>query len=161
MMSTANTDGANTIRSSSISFNNWTVYNGDDSVAFKGNSTDISVRDSNFYNGLGIAIGSVGQYDGEYEVIQGVTVNNVTFHATTHAVSGFLLPTTIKGSDDTDSHFNIYSSSTSKRGRAIKSAIPRMEEAGDWVVSLLNLVIDLLLYLINTNTTLLITWRPG
>lgn len=96
---TANTDGADTIRSSHIQFTNWTVDNGDDSISFKGNSTDISVRDSNFYNGLGIAIGSVGRYDGEYEVIQGVTVENVTFHATTHAVcclalswKGFLPP---------------------------------------------------------------------
>ncbi|KAJ4393820.1 hypothetical protein N0V93_003035 [Gnomoniopsis smithogilvyi] len=81
----SNTDGADTIRSSYINFNNWTVYNGDDSISFKGNSTNISVKNSNFYNGLGIAIGSVGQYDGEYEVIQGVSVNNVTFHATSHA----------------------------------------------------------------------------
>lgn len=86
MLSEANTDGADTIRSSYINFKNWTVYNGDDSIAFKGNSTNITVRDSNFYDGLGIAIGSVGQYDGEYEVIQGVAVENVTFHSTTHAV---------------------------------------------------------------------------
>lgn len=81
-----NTDGADTIRSSHISFNNWTVYNGDDSISLKGNSTNISITNSHFHNGLGIAIGSIGQYDGEYEIIQGLTVDNVTFTKTQHAV---------------------------------------------------------------------------
>lgn len=88
----ANTDGANTIRSSNISFSNWIVYNGDDSLSLKGNSTEISIRDCLFSGGLGIAIGSIGQYNGEYEVIQGVTVDNITYNNTLHAVrSAFFL----------------------------------------------------------------------
>ncbi|KAF3761416.1 family 28 glycoside hydrolase [Cryphonectria parasitica EP155] len=83
--SASNTDGADTIRSSNITFDNWTVYNGDDSIALKGNSTDITIRNSQFYDGLGIAIGSIGQYDGVYEVIQGLTVDNITYSDTLHA----------------------------------------------------------------------------
>lgn len=86
MASSANTDGADTIRSSNITFNNWTVYNGDDSISLKGNSTDITIANSKFFNGLGIAIGSIGQYDGVYEVIQGLTVENITYENTLHAV---------------------------------------------------------------------------
>ncbi|PSR79395.1 putative exo-polygalacturonase [Coniella lustricola] len=81
----SNTDGADTIRSSNIAFNNWTVYNGDDSISVKANSTNISITNSHFYNGLGIAIGSIGQYDGVYEAINGVTVDNITYTDTTYA----------------------------------------------------------------------------
>lgn len=62
------------------------MYNGDDSLSLKGNSTDISIKDSFFSGGLGIAIGSIGQYNGEYEVIQGLTVDNITYDTTLHAV---------------------------------------------------------------------------
>lgn len=64
------------------------MYNGDDSISLKGNSTDISITNSDFHNGLGIAIGSIGQYEGEYEIIQGLTVDNCSFTKTEHAVSG-------------------------------------------------------------------------
>jgi hypothetical protein len=83
----ANTDGADTIRSSHIKFNNWTVYNGDDSLSLKANSTDISITNSKFYNGLGIALGSIGQYNGQYETIERLTVKNISYHNTLHAVS--------------------------------------------------------------------------
>lgn len=82
----ANTDGANTIRSSNIRFNNWTVYNGDDSIAVKANSTDITIENSKFYNGLGIALGSIGQLDNEYETIEGLNVRNCDFDNTLHVL---------------------------------------------------------------------------
>ncbi|CRG87005.1 hypothetical protein PISL3812_04018 [Talaromyces islandicus] len=65
----SNTDGADTIYSSHITFRNWTVDNGDDRISLKANSTDISIYDYRLYNGLGIAIGSIGQYDGAVEII--------------------------------------------------------------------------------------------
>ncbi|KAF2969627.1 hypothetical protein GQX73_g3884 [Xylaria multiplex] len=86
-VSSSNTDGADTIRSSHIKFNNWTVYNGDDSLAFKANSTDISITNSRFFNGLGIALGSIGQYKDQYETVERVKVENVHFGNTLHAVS--------------------------------------------------------------------------
>jgi hypothetical protein len=53
----------------------------------KGNSTDIKVTNSKFYNGLGIAIGSIGQYKSQFETIERITVNNVAYENTLHAVS--------------------------------------------------------------------------
>lgn len=84
--STANTDGGDTIRSSHIKFNNWTVYNGDDSLSLKANSTDISITNCDFYDGLGIALGSIGQYKDQVETIERFHVDNIRFHNTLHAV---------------------------------------------------------------------------
>ncbi|KAJ5288155.1 hypothetical protein N7478_003841 [Penicillium angulare] len=81
----SNTDGADTIRSSHITFNNWTVYNGDDSIALKANSTDIKITNSKFFNGLGIAIGSIGQYKDQFETVERVTVDNINYDNTLHA----------------------------------------------------------------------------
>ncbi|OOQ90343.1 Alpha-L-rhamnosidase rgxB [Penicillium brasilianum] len=81
----SNTDGADTIRSSHITFNNWTVYNTDDSLSMKANSTDIIITNSKFYNGLGIAMGSIGQYKDQFETIERITVNNVEYDNTLHA----------------------------------------------------------------------------
>ncbi|KAK7046551.1 galacturan 1,4-alpha-galacturonidase B [Favolaschia claudopus] len=82
----SNTDGADTIRSSFIKFDNWTVYNGDDSISLKGNSTDISITNCHFNRGLGIALGSIGQYKGEFETIERLYVDNIFFENTDHAV---------------------------------------------------------------------------
>ncbi|KAE8375862.1 pectin lyase fold/virulence factor [Aspergillus bertholletiae] len=86
IVSSSNTDGADTIRSSHIQFNNWTVYNGDDSISLKGNSTDITITNSNFYNGLGIALGSIGQYKDQFETIERLNVSNINYHNTLHAM---------------------------------------------------------------------------
>ncbi|KAF2222332.1 putative exo-polygalacturonase [Elsinoe ampelina] len=82
----SNTDGADTFFSSNIRFNNWTVYNGDDSISTKANSTDISITNSKFYNGLGIALGSIGQYKGNFETIERLHIENITFVNTLHAI---------------------------------------------------------------------------
>lgn len=83
----ANTDGADTIRSSHITFNNWTVYNGDDSISMKANSTDITITNSKLYDGLGIAFGSIGQYYRQFETIERIRIENITYDNTLHAVS--------------------------------------------------------------------------
>ncbi|KAF5519098.1 Alpha-L-rhamnosidase rgxB [Colletotrichum aenigma] len=82
----SNTDGADTIRSSNIKFNNWTVYSGDDSISLKANSTDVSITNSKLYNGLGIALGSIGQYKGQFETIERLNVKDCYFDNTLHAV---------------------------------------------------------------------------
>lgn len=84
--SSRNTDGADTIYSSHITFRNWEVDNGDDSISLKANSTDIVIEDSLFHRGLGIAIGSIGQYKDVWETIERLRVRNVTFDKTLHAV---------------------------------------------------------------------------
>lgn len=71
--------------SSYITFRNWEVHNGDDSIAMKRNSTNILIEDSTFYDGLGVAIGSIGQYLGEYEVVRDVLVRNITCIGTRYA----------------------------------------------------------------------------
>ncbi|KAL6915398.1 hypothetical protein FSST1_006893 [Fusarium sambucinum] len=81
----SNTDGADTINSSHITMDNWTVWNGDDSIALKGNSTNITITNSRFYNGLGIAVGSLGQFYGEREVVEHFRGSNLTFENTLHA----------------------------------------------------------------------------
>lgn len=60
--------------------------NGDDSLSFKANSTDIIVRDCTFTRGLGVAIGSVGQYVGVFETIERISITRIKFLDTLHAV---------------------------------------------------------------------------
>lgn len=82
---TLNTDGVDTMFSDNITFRRWSVTNGDDSISPKANSTNILIEDCDFYNGAGIAIGSVGQYPGRYERVANVTARDVRFHNTKHA----------------------------------------------------------------------------
>lgn len=49
------------------------------------NSTNILMEDCDFYSGLGVAIGSIGQFSDRYETIENVTARNVTFHNTRYA----------------------------------------------------------------------------
>lgn len=80
-----NTDGADTIFSDSITFDRWTVDNGDDSISLKANSTNIIIKNSTFYRGLGVAIGSIGQYEGVFETIENVSVSDITMYKARNA----------------------------------------------------------------------------
>src|ERR1700742_469359 len=73
-----NTDGVDTLFSNNITFRNFTIVNGDDSIAMKANSTNILIQDSTFHKGLGVAIGSIGQYPGVFERIVNVTAERIT-----------------------------------------------------------------------------------
>lgn len=59
---TVNTDGSDTWNSDQILMQNWTVQNGDDCIAAKGNTTNLTVRNVTCHLGNGMTIGSVGQY---------------------------------------------------------------------------------------------------
>lgn len=59
--------------------------NGDDSISAKANSTDITITNSTFYNGLGIAIGSIGQYKGAFETVERIHAKDINFIDTLHA----------------------------------------------------------------------------
>ncbi|KUI55797.1 Exopolygalacturonase X [Cytospora mali] len=75
-----NTDGWDTYRSSDITIMNSWVNNGDDCVSFKPNSTNILVE-STYCNGShGISVGSLGQYKGEYDIVENVYVANMSMH---------------------------------------------------------------------------------
>ncbi|OTA98664.1 glycoside hydrolase family 28 protein [Hypoxylon sp. CI-4A] len=78
--SSLNTDGADTVYADNITFRNWIVDNGDDSIAMKANSTNILIENCKFYTGLGVAIGSIGQYTGEFETIENVTARNIEIY---------------------------------------------------------------------------------
>ncbi|KHN97248.1 Pectin lyase fold protein [Metarhizium album ARSEF 1941] len=82
--STLNTDGCDTINSDHIIFRRWFVQNGDDAIALKRNSSHIYVHDSVFKGGQGLAMGSVGQYDGKYDYISDFYARNLTFIDTAH-----------------------------------------------------------------------------
>jgi galacturan 1,4-alpha-galacturonidase len=79
-----NTDGLDTMFSNNIHINRWTVVNGDDSISLKANSTNILITNCTFYNGLGIALGSIGQYLGAFETIENVTVSDLIAYKTLH-----------------------------------------------------------------------------
>lgn len=126
-MPSANTDGADTIFSSHIKFNNWTVYNGDDSLSLKANSTDITITNSKFVNGLGIAFGSIGQLKDQYETIERVYVENIEYEDTLHAVS-FL--NRLRKVAELTRLFRY----TSKHGQMTRMATHRMVEVEVWDV---------------------------
>ncbi|KAF3036395.1 hypothetical protein E8E11_003947 [Didymella keratinophila] len=85
VVSSSNTDGADTFFSLNLLFKNWTVYNGDDSFSAKANSSNITMLDSHFYHGLGIAIGSIGQYNDHFETVENLRAENIYFEDTLHA----------------------------------------------------------------------------
>ncbi|KAG6916616.1 hypothetical protein DXG01_006112 [Tephrocybe rancida] len=80
-----NTDGVDTMFSNRITFRNWTITGGDDNISLKANSTNILIQDSVFHGGLGVAIGSIGQYLGQFERIENVTAERVTCLKTRYA----------------------------------------------------------------------------
>ncbi|KAK4497820.1 hypothetical protein PRZ48_010474 [Zasmidium cellare] len=75
--SNVNTDGVDTVYANNITFLRWTVDNGDDSISMKQNSTNIYIADCDFYNGQSLAMGSIGQYPGQIEVIENVVAENI------------------------------------------------------------------------------------
>jgi galacturan 1,4-alpha-galacturonidase len=83
--STSNTDGADTVWTDNLVFRGWTVDNGDDAIAIKQNSTNILIEDCTFYRGQGFALGSIGQYDDQWVIIENVLARNITTHGTKYA----------------------------------------------------------------------------
>ncbi|KAL3443424.1 exo-polygalacturonase A [Aspergillus insuetus] len=73
-----NTDGWDTYRSSNIVIQNSRVVNTDDCVSFKPNSTGIIVQNLDCTGSHGISVGSLGQYQGETDLVEDIYVYNVT-----------------------------------------------------------------------------------
>ncbi|RPD81626.1 pectin lyase-like protein, partial [Lentinus tigrinus ALCF2SS1-7] len=74
---TQNTDGIDTFYTNNITLRHWDVTGGDDAVAPKANTSNLLVQDSHFHITSGVAIGSIGQYPGVYEVIENVTAERI------------------------------------------------------------------------------------
>lgn len=79
----SNADFLRQVYANNITFLRWTVDNGDDSITLKQNSTNIYVADCKFYNGQGIALGSIGQYPGQIEIMENFTARNIECYDTT------------------------------------------------------------------------------
>lgn len=83
--SNINTDGFDSVYANNITLERWWVRSGDDSISFKANSTNIYVNNCTFVDGLGFALGSIGQYEDEYETLENIYVSNVIIHGSEYA----------------------------------------------------------------------------
>lgn len=59
-----NTDGIDTYTTHNITIDGMVYQGGDDCIAFKANSSSVTVRNVTCVGGTGIAFGSVAQYEG-------------------------------------------------------------------------------------------------
>ncbi|KFX96561.1 hypothetical protein V490_03281 [Pseudogymnoascus sp. VKM F-3557] len=73
-----NTDGWDTYRSTDITIQNSYIVNGDDCVAFKPNSTNILIQNLVCTGSHGISVGSLGQYVGQFDIVENVHVYNIS-----------------------------------------------------------------------------------
>lgn len=74
-----NTDGFDTYRSNHVTIQDLWYNGGDDSISFKPNSTDVTVKNAVVLGSHGVSVGSIAQYPGIYDIIQNIYVQNVTF----------------------------------------------------------------------------------
>ncbi|KAF9488510.1 pectin lyase-like protein [Pleurotus eryngii] len=72
-----NTDGIDTYRSTNVSLLNWDITCGDDCLAIKGNSTDLTIRNITCRGGIGIAFGSLGQYANMSDNVRNVDMRDL------------------------------------------------------------------------------------
>ncbi|KAI0764410.1 glycoside hydrolase family 28 protein [Trametes elegans] len=72
-----NTDGWDIFRSDSVVIADSDVINGDDCVSFKPNATNVLVSNLSCNGSHGISVGSLGQYAGEYDIVQNVLATNI------------------------------------------------------------------------------------
>jgi polygalacturonase len=83
--SNVNTDGVDTVYADDITFLRWTIINGDDSISMKQNSTNIYIANCTFYNGASLAMGSIGQYPNQIEIIENITAVDIKMINTGYA----------------------------------------------------------------------------
>jgi len=72
-----NTDGWDIYRSNNVVIQDSNINNGDDCVSFKPNSTNILVSNLSCNGSHGISVGSLGQYAGEYDIVENVTATGI------------------------------------------------------------------------------------
>lgn len=73
-----NGDGWDTYRSDNIVIQNSWVDNSDDCVSFKPNSTNIIVQNMHCNGSHGISVGSLGQYVGEFDIVENLYIYNIS-----------------------------------------------------------------------------------
>ncbi|KAG7095644.1 hypothetical protein E1B28_006367 [Marasmius oreades] len=72
-----NTDGWDTYRSDNVVIKDSVINNGDDCVSFKPNTTNTIVSNLDCTGSHGISVGSLGQYQDMFDIVENVTVFNV------------------------------------------------------------------------------------
>ncbi|KAL3426800.1 murein transglycosylase [Phlyctema vagabunda] len=77
-VSVKNSDGWDTYRSSNIVIQNSVIVNTDDCVSFKPNSTEILVQGLTCTGSHGISVGSLGQYQGEKDIVENIYIYNIS-----------------------------------------------------------------------------------
>ncbi|KAF7122470.1 hypothetical protein CNMCM5793_000495 [Aspergillus hiratsukae] len=77
---TANSDGWDTYRSDNIVIQNSRIFNSDDCVSFKPNSTNILVQNLYCNGSHGISVGSLGQYVGQVDIAENILVYNTSLN---------------------------------------------------------------------------------
>ncbi|EQB50964.1 polygalacturonase [Colletotrichum gloeosporioides Cg-14] len=73
-----NTDGWDTYRSDNIVIQNSVIDNTDDCVSFKPNSTEVLVQGLVCNGSHGISVGSLGQYQGQVDIIEDLYIYNIS-----------------------------------------------------------------------------------
>ncbi|KAI1768985.1 glycoside hydrolase family 28 protein [Hypoxylon sp. FL1150] len=74
----ANSDGWDTYRSDRVVIQDSFINNTDDCVSFKPNSTNIVVQNLVCIGSHGISIGSLGQYEGETDIVENLEIYNIS-----------------------------------------------------------------------------------
>ncbi|PAV24275.1 glycoside hydrolase family 28 [Pyrrhoderma noxium] len=75
--SAKNTDGWDIYRSDQVTIKDSVINNGDDCVSFKPNATNILVTNLNCTGSHGISVGSLGQFEGMFDIVENVTSSNI------------------------------------------------------------------------------------
>ncbi|EIM80049.1 uncharacterized protein STEHIDRAFT_182885 [Stereum hirsutum FP-91666 SS1] len=72
------TDGVDIYDSSYVTLHSLRISNGDDCMSFKPNATNIFISDIWCNGSHGVSVGSLGETDGQKDIVRNVYVNNVT-----------------------------------------------------------------------------------
>ncbi|XP_020548145.1 probable polygalacturonase At3g15720 [Sesamum indicum] len=83
--SSPNTDGIDLFSSTNVLIQNSTIQTGDDCIAIKGGTFNVTISEIACGPGHGISIGSLGQ-SGKYDQVEAIRVNNCTLNGTTNGV---------------------------------------------------------------------------
>ncbi|KAM0330806.1 hypothetical protein ACHAQA_003760 [Verticillium albo-atrum] len=74
----ANSDGWDTYRSDRVVIQDSFIWNTDDCVSFKPNSTNVVIQNLNCTGSHGISVGSLGQYAGEVDIVENLYIYNIS-----------------------------------------------------------------------------------
>ncbi|KAK6124922.1 hypothetical protein DH2020_041333 [Rehmannia glutinosa] len=80
-----NTDGIDVGSSTNVLINNCTMETGDDCIAIKGGTSNVTISEIACGPGHGISVGSLGQ-GGKRDEVEGISISNCTFNRTQNGV---------------------------------------------------------------------------